>query len=338
MARGRLVATSIATDKRLNSLSLESEWLFLKTIPHLDRDGLILGDACLLVARVCPRRPEALAMADALIAEWLGAGLVLSYECEDGRVLFFPGFAKNQDLRYDRERASELPPPPGWERTEDGLVLIETTSGTPAAEPATGDNQQNPELVRSNAGVAPEEIPYYIYNYKEDLSLAPACEAPPEPQPETPRPAHRPPPIQAKESNPVGTPPGRSLHFKSEFMPKGSWKGKSIPAGTGQNAVQVYYERFPVAEDTLLSEPQQDDLVKTCTDLNRLREVVTAYERRNYPNRRNVQLILDWYRDGIPQHKPVGDRPSRQALREYNANLPLSIRKGKHIRIPEAAL
>ncbi len=330
MARGRLLSTTIATDKRLNSLSMESEWLFLKTIPHLDRDGLILGDGCLLVARVCPRRPEVLAKADSLIGEWLRMGLAISYESEDGRVLFFPGFAKNQDIRYERERASELPPPPGWERTEDGLVC--STSETPVAPPVENESNPNPDNCRSDAGVMPEELPYYNYNQDNTLSPTPAREADPEP----PQPGHRPPPtIQASASGTAV----RSLHFKSIFMPKGSWKGKTIPAGTGENAVQVYYERFAVSEETLLTEPQQDDLVRYCTDLDRLREVVTAYERSNYTNKRNVQLILDWYRDGIRQRRPADNRPSKSALRDYNAGLSPQLRKGpKRVNIPEAAL
>ncbi len=329
MARGRLVATSIATDKRLNSLSLESEWLFLKSIPHLDRDGLILGDACLLVARVCPRRPEALSMADGLIAEWLAAGLVISYECEDGRVLFFPGFAKNQDLRYDRERASELPPPPGWERTEDGLALIETAAEAPSAGPVTGDNQQNPELVRSNDGALPEEIPYYNYNYKEDLSRTPAHASPPESKSESPKPAHRPPPVvPVPESRPfaqkvVKSPP-------SPHMPKGlRLPGGYVPAGEGQNPVQVYYERFRFDNpEARLSAPQEDDLVRMCPDLPKLRQVVVAYSQAGH-RPRNVKLILDWYTNGCPVAPGAAGKNTPAAAKPKGP---------KFINIPEAAL
>ncbi len=324
MARGRLVATSIATDKRLNSLSLESEWLFLKTIPHLDRDGLILGDACLLVARVCPRRPEALAKAEGLIAEWLAAGLVLSYECEDGRVLFFPGFAKNQDLRYDRERASELPPPPGWERTEDGLALIETAAEAPSPEHVTGDNQANPELVRSDAGATPEQIPYYNYIQDQDHSLAPAHARPAEPAPEPPKPAHRPPPIiSIPEPRTIKAPP-------SPHMPKGlRLPGGYIPAGEGQNPVQVYYERFRFDNpEARLSAPQEDDLVRMCPDLSKLRQVVIAYSQAGH-RPRNVKLILDWYANGCPAAPGAAGKSAAAAAKPKGP---------KFINIPEAAL
>jgi hypothetical protein len=44
MARGRFLSESVATDARLNGLSVEAELVYLMTIPHLDRDGLIEGD------------------------------------------------------------------------------------------------------------------------------------------------------------------------------------------------------------------------------------------------------------------------------------------------------
>ena len=50
---------------------------------------------------------------DELIAEWVKSGLVVAYDCEDGRVLHFVGFGKNQTgMRYDRETPSVFPPPP----------------------------------------------------------------------------------------------------------------------------------------------------------------------------------------------------------------------------------
>lgn len=73
-----------------------------------------------------------------------------------------------------------------------------------------------------------------------------------------------------------------------------------IAAGEGQTAVEVYYERFDVAQrDARLSAIKEDDLVQHCKDLAKLREVVIAYSRTTYlPG--NAGLILDWYRKGIP--------------------------------------
>lgn len=123
MARGRMISVSVAIDRRLNALSLEAQLVFLMTIPHLDRDGLIAGDPPLLAGKVLPRRTELHAHVADLIQEWLdakdenGVGLVISYATADTQVLFFPGFAKNQTFQYAREGASQFPPPPGYLRT-----------------------------------------------------------------------------------------------------------------------------------------------------------------------------------------------------------------------------
>lgn len=76
------------------------------------------------------------------------------------------------------------------------------------------------------------------------------------------------------------------------------FRGGYIPAGAGTTPVEVYYESFSISE-AKLSAPNEDDLTRECTDLDRLRSVLTAYRRSNY-RKGNVQLILDWYRDGVP--------------------------------------
>lgn len=78
-----------------------------------------------------------------------------------------------------------------------------------------------------------------------------------------------------------------------------------IPAGTGKNAIQVYYERHSINNDkTRLDAPLEDDL-KHITDLDRWRDVVKAWHQAGY-NPTGVGGMLDWYRDGIPArgHKP----------------------------------
>lgn len=113
VARGRFISDSIATDARLNSLSVEAELVYLMAIPHLDRDGLIEGDPDVLWGKVCPKRRVFLDGIATFIQEWATAGLVLMYDTDNGPVLWFKGFAKNQTgLRYDRETPSKFPPPP----------------------------------------------------------------------------------------------------------------------------------------------------------------------------------------------------------------------------------
>lgn len=99
------------------------------------------------------------------------------------------------------------------------------------------------------------------------------------------------------------TPTKPIIRVSSPYLKSARFENGFIPAGAGQNAVQVYYERMDIRLDKArLNAIQEDDLVRLCPDLDVLRDVVTAYSRTNYrPG--NVQLILDWYRRGIPEHQ-----------------------------------
>lgn len=93
----------------------------------------------------------------------------------------------------------------------------------------------------------------------------------------------------------------KTVRFKSPHFSKSDFVEDRIPPGQGVNPVQVYYERFDITHDIARLTPiQEDDLCQHCPDLDRLREVVIAYSRTNYKPGR-VDLILDWYRDGVPR-------------------------------------
>lgn len=116
MARGRFISESVATDARLNALSVEAQLVYLMAVPHLDRDGLISGDPDVLWGKVCPKRRQFIDHIAAYIQEWAKAGLVFMYDSDEGPVLWFRGFVKNQvGLRYERETPSKYPPPPNIE-------------------------------------------------------------------------------------------------------------------------------------------------------------------------------------------------------------------------------
>lgn len=168
MARGRMLNTTIAKDKQLNDLSIEAEYIYLKAIPHLDRDGLINGDPALLWSDVCPRRKELMPRMQGVIDEIVASGLVIAYECEnDGDpVLFFRGFSKNQGgMRYDRESPSRFSTPPGYLRTATGLVLASTAanaqttdSNNPDASGNAGQSERgNPDQLRTYSGLSPTQ-------------------------------------------------------------------------------------------------------------------------------------------------------------------------------------
>lgn len=156
MARGRMLNQTVATDKRLNSISENAELAFLKTIPHLDRDGLIIGDPALLAAKVCPRRPQLSSQMESIILEWQTAGLVIIYTPGEDQVLFFPGFTKNQvGLRYDREPESIYPPPPGYHRNGNGLE--ENTDTLPDSGNNPSDSGNPPAIFRQSSGKQTDE-------------------------------------------------------------------------------------------------------------------------------------------------------------------------------------
>ena len=174
MPAGRFLSKTIATNKPLNRLSWQAKAVYMMTIPHLDRDGLITGEPLLLMAQVAPLCAAELVstMAD-LIQEWIAVELVLLYhDASDGQpVLFF----KDQELgiRYTRETPSTFAPPPGYERTPEGLVLVDGSTLAPApdtapvaphqlatgsgatAEPCRSSASSAPASCRSSADTAP---------------------------------------------------------------------------------------------------------------------------------------------------------------------------------------
>lgn len=165
MARGRMINQSIATDKRLNSLSLEAHLVYMMTIPHLDRDGLVLGEPFVLASQVCPRRPELVALMEGIVGEWIAAELVIQYDGKEDPILFFAGFTKNQSgLRYDRETPSQFPPPPGYKRTNSGLLPDDEH---PEPTPSRHESGNPPESVRHGSGTSPAEG-----NRKEEKRIA----------------------------------------------------------------------------------------------------------------------------------------------------------------------
>jgi hypothetical protein len=109
-------------DVALNRCSLEAHLLYVQTLPHLDRDGLVTGRPLLLWRLALPLRVDFIDITGRLIEEWVQHGLVVRYPGKDGPVLFFKGFRRhNANIHYGEERPSVYPPP-GWVRTPAGLV------------------------------------------------------------------------------------------------------------------------------------------------------------------------------------------------------------------------
>lgn len=114
MASGRMIGKKIGCSKQVHDLSSDTCRLaYTWTIPHLDKEGRIHGDASILKSLIFPRRidvtPE---MMQDFITEWAINGLVQMYEVQGDIYLFFPSFKKNQPgLRPEKEPDSILPAP-----------------------------------------------------------------------------------------------------------------------------------------------------------------------------------------------------------------------------------
>lgn len=163
MARGRMISCAIATDEDFNNMSVDAQFLFMRAVPHLDRDGLVSGTLNSLWAKIAPLLPQYISRMGEIVNEWVEHDFVVRYKDGKRDVLFFKGFCKNQaNMRYDREAESIFSPPPGYKRTERGLQIDDKSAGGNGAggsdSSATKSNAGvTPEQCRSNAGVTPDE-------------------------------------------------------------------------------------------------------------------------------------------------------------------------------------
>lgn len=163
MARGRMISCAIATDEDFNNMSVDAQFLFMRAVPHLDRDGLVSGTLNSLWAKIAPLLPQYISRMGGIVNEWVEHDFVVRYRDGKREVLFFKGFCKNQaNMRYDREAESIFSPPPGYKRTERGLQIDDKSAGGNGAggsdSNATKSNAGvTPEQCRSNAGVTPDE-------------------------------------------------------------------------------------------------------------------------------------------------------------------------------------
>lgn len=189
MAQGRMLSRSVATDPDFNQMSTQAQLLFIKAIPHLDRDGLITGHLSRLWATIDPFHADTLSQMGRYIQEWVDANLVIRYDTGREPVLFFTGFRKNnQAIKYDRESESLFPPPPGWTRSEHGLIpndedergllAYQFNSQTRYQQVLLRDLPENadapktrrthsgtaPDTVRTGAGVSPPENKLSMYD------------------------------------------------------------------------------------------------------------------------------------------------------------------------------
>lgn len=171
MARGRMIANAVTTDKRVSDLSDDTSRLaFTWLVTFADCEGRTYGDPALVRSMLFPRRDDVTAsrMA-AYLQEWHDAGLIVWYEAKGDKWVWFPAFDKNQPgLRKEKEQPSVVPAPPEV-RTEDGvstdLVRTNSVPGTPqenGTEEKLNRNEENGKRTEcdSAAGAAPDSVPF----------------------------------------------------------------------------------------------------------------------------------------------------------------------------------
>lgn len=281
MATGRFIDKGISVNARVNGMSRDAAFVFTWAIPHCDRDGLIEGDRRVLFAKICPMQEDLRARMDDIVQEWKDSGLVIEYEYREGTVLWFTGFHEHQKLsRYEKEAPSRFPKPPGF--------LVD-------------DCPQPAEQVRQPSGNDPK----------------PSGKKPPTPATE-PRPSRQPTPANVIAS---AEPATRSVTMKSRFLDARHFVDGYIPSNQGKNAVEVYYERFSINNDAArLNVIKEDDLARGCPDLDRLREVITAYSRTTFKPG-NIQLILDWYANGVPDARQASAKSTGRTAGKSDRNM-----------------
>lgn len=113
-------------------------------------------------------------------------------------------------------------------------------------------------------------------------------------------------------------PATKTLHYKSPHLESDRFVNGYIPQGSGRNPVEVYYERFSINQDAArLNAIKEDDLMLQCRDLEKFREVIVAYSQTTYQPG-NVRLILDWYKQGIPdKYSPPGAPKKQKGLTKF---------------------
>jgi hypothetical protein len=166
-----MINRSVATSVQVMHLKNDTHrLLFLLSIPHLDRDGKMTGNARAFRATVCPMLDH---VTDQTVveafADFRRSKLVAVYTDVQGQEVYWaPGFARQQaGMRYGRESESKFggpPPSPAKTATQAGPAPARSGSGPvlsasgPDVDPKlsnhaeSSNSVQAPDQSRSRAG------------------------------------------------------------------------------------------------------------------------------------------------------------------------------------------
>ena len=252
MARGRMLNQSIAEDAEFNEMSLEAQLIFLRTVPFLDRDGLINGNPSVLRGRVAPLLDLPKSMAS-IVDEWINAELVIRYATGKQIILFFPSFAKNQiGMRYERETASTYPPPPGYKRTPKGLIA---PGESQPQQPPKDDADTNENVAQPDGEPLPDDCRQPDGNAPDD------CRA-------------------------NGIEKNRREEKETTSAPAVVVGGSELPMVTAADVHTLWQSNMPGTLSPIIAE-ELDDLIETYTPS----EVDTAIRLAVSAGKRNIRYV-----------------------------------------------
>jgi hypothetical protein len=318
----RMIDSGMWSNENFAALPAMARLLQIGMINHADDQGRVKANPMYLSKEVFPYDR----VTPANISKWLELiatnGTVILYEVEGKQYAQLTKWWEYQSLQY--AAPSDYPPPPNWRDrirrtatkgtivthnwTLTNGVLVEDTCdehGKPlppksklnaklpsTSTPPTNGNGHSPD----NAPLdSPEPTPESTIelnrnelNLTEDQERENAPTRDPAPPPTVT--------IHARDGA------RNELHYQSPHIDRTHFDPATgyVSPGQGSTAVEVYYERFDIcSREARLSPPKEDDLVRLCPDLHKLREVVTAYSRTSF-RLGNLQLILDWYHKGVP--------------------------------------
>ena len=113
MADGRMLKKKITGSRRLAALANDTARMFyMLLLAHLDVEGRFSADPDILKGAIAPRLKHITPkMIESIVNDMAENEVIKLYSFDGDRYLEYRNFKDNQNLRVDREKASEIPSP-----------------------------------------------------------------------------------------------------------------------------------------------------------------------------------------------------------------------------------
>jgi len=122
MADGRMLKRAISGSKKFAALRRDkARLLYLLMLPWTDVEGRIEADSALIKGQMVTLLRYSLELIEECLTDLEAVGLIVLYEADGRRILQFTRFEDFQNLRKDREKASEFSAPPEYAGSTPGV-------------------------------------------------------------------------------------------------------------------------------------------------------------------------------------------------------------------------